>query len=171
MKRPLPRTIRISAMILVTALLVLNGCSGSDEVDPVIPQPYPEPLAVTDLAAIGGTGGSVTLAWTSPRYANKATIRYDLRYIAYGSEAADWDTWTVAHAPDSDPGPGQYHRHVVTGVTSGQVYAFGLKASTDGVDWTEVSNIAVATAALVFDTTPPAAVTGLFLYKGTPLRN
>jgi hypothetical protein len=152
----------------VTAALVLSGCSSNDEADPVGPQPDPTPLTVVDLAAIGGTGASITLAWTSPQYADKATIRYDLRHIAYGSENADWDTWTVTTAPVSDSGPGQEHRHVVTGVTSGQVYAFGLKASTDGVEWTEVSNIAVATAAIVFDTTPPAAVAGLFLYKSTP---
>jgi hypothetical protein len=168
MIRHLPRTIFCLVMILVTATLVLNGCFSSDDTDPVIPEPARSPLAVVDLAAVGGTGGSVTLAWTSPQYADKATIRYDLRHIAYGSEDADWDTWTLTHNPASDTGPGQEHRHVVTSLTSGQVYAFGLKASTDGVEWTEVSNIAVATSALVFDTTPPATVTGLFVYKSTP---
>lgn len=168
MSRHLPCTIWSLVLIFVTATMVLTSCSSSDETDPGNPAPTGPLQAVSDLEAIGGTGASVTLAWTSPRFGNKATIRYDLRYIAFGSEDADWDTWTVATAPVSDTGSGQAHTHVVTGVTSGDVYAFGLKASTNGVDWTEVSNLTVATAALVFDTTPPAAVTRLFLYKGSP---
>ena len=75
------------------------------------------------------------LRWlTSPRYVDKATIRYDLRYTVFGSEGADWGAWTVVSAPQSDSAPGQEHRHVVTSLTSGQAHAFGRKASTDG--WT-----------------------------------
>ena len=55
---------------------------------------------------------------------------------------------------------------MVTTLPTGEVYAFGLKASTDGVQWTEISNITVATVALVFDTTPPAPITGLFQFRG-----
>ena len=155
-------------MLLAIATVMLNACSSSEEADPVGPGTPPALLPITDLAAVGGTGGSVTLAWTSPRYVDKATIRYDLRYTVFGSEGADWGAWTVVSAPQSDSAPGQEHRHVVTSLTSGQVYAFGLKASTDGVQWTEISNITVATAALVFDTTPPAPITNLFVYRGEP---
>jgi hypothetical protein len=163
-----PRPTISLLMLLTIAVLILNACSSSDDTDPVGPAPNPTPLQITDLAAIGGTGASITLAWTSPHYVEKATIRYDLRYIDYGSESADWGAWTVVRAPESDSGPGQEHRHVVTSLPSGQVYSFGLKASIDGVSWTEISNITVATVGLIFDTTPPAPITGLFLYRACP---
>jgi hypothetical protein len=56
MIRHLPRTIFCLVMILVTATLVLNGCFSSDDTDPVIPEPARSPLAVVDLATVGGTG-------------------------------------------------------------------------------------------------------------------
>lgn len=157
-----------SVFFLMTIALLLVACSSSDEGEIVDPGPDPDPLAVTDLAVLAGSANSITLTWTSPPYADKASIRYDLRYIAYGSENADWDTWTVAAAPTVDSGPGQTHTHVVSGLTADQVYVFGLKASTDGVEWTHVSNTVVATAAVVHDTTPPGAITGLFRYQSTP---
>ena len=55
---------------------------------------------------------------------------------------------------------------MVTSLPTGATYSFGLKASTDGAQWTEISNITVATVSLVYDTTPPAPITGLFLYQG-----
>ncbi len=82
-------------ILLATAAGMLNACSSSEDADPVGPGTPPPPLAITDLAVIAGTSASITLAWTSPQYADKATIRYDLRYIAFGSESQDWGTWTV----------------------------------------------------------------------------
>ena len=146
-------------MLLTMAALSLNACSSSEDTDPVGPGPTPTPLAISDLAVVGGTAASITLAWTSPQYADKATIRYDLRYIGYGFESTDWDVWTVVSAPQTDSDPGQDHQHVVTSLPTGQVFSFGLKASTDGVQWTEISNITVATVSLIFDTTPPAPIT------------
>jgi hypothetical protein len=154
-------------LILLTAALSLNACSSSDETDPGPPPPPPDPLAIDDLTATAGTASTVTLAWTSPELSDKITIRYDLRHIAFGSEGADWDSWTVAAAPEPDTAPGRARTYEVPGLASGQVYAFGMKASTDGTEWSGISNLVVATAAPVFDTTAPAAVTGLFLYKST----
>ena len=166
MNRHLSRPFWCLLLILLTAVLFMNACSSSDEADPG-PPPPPPPLMIDDLTATAGTASSVTLAWTSPELSAKTTIQYDLRHIAYGSEGADWDGWTVAAAPESDTAPGQTRTHEVTGLGSGQVYAFGMKASTDGAEWSGISNLVVATSAPVFDTTAPAAVTGLFLYKST----
>jgi hypothetical protein len=157
-----------SFLVFVLSTLTLGACSSSDDGEIVEPGPPPEPLAVDDLRAISGNPSTITLAWTSPQYADKATIRYDLRHIAYGSEDDDWDSWTVVRAPDSDSGPGQARTYVVSGLSENQVYAFGLKVSTNGVDWTDISNVAVATAAVGFDTTPPGEITRMFLYKSTP---
>lgn len=162
----MPPAILCRLVLLTIAALSLTACSSSEDTDPVGPAPVPTPLAITDLNVVGGTAASITLAWTSPQYVDKATIRYDLRYIPFGSESMDWDSWTVAAAPQSDSASGQDHRHVVTSLPTGATYSFGLKASTDGAQWTEISNITVATVSLIYDTTPPAPITGLFMYQG-----
>jgi len=167
MNRPILRPAWSSLLFLVCTALFLGACSSSEETDPGPPPPTPTPLVISDLTATAGTASTVTLTWTSPELADKATIQYDLRHIAYGSEGADWDSWTVAAAPGSDTESGRPRTYEVGGLASGQAYVFGMTASTDGTEWSAASNITVATAAPVFDTTPPAAVTGLFLYQGT----
>ncbi len=163
MTRPTSRALVILAVIT----LLLTACSSSEDTDPGPPPPPQNPMMVDDLAATAGSATSVTLGWTSPGLTDKATIQYDLRYIAFGSEGAPWDSWTVAAPPASDTESGQSRTHEVTGLTSGQVYAFRMTASTDGTEWSEASNITVATAAPDFDTTPPAAVINLIQTRGT----
>ena len=167
MNRPHLRHLWCSLLLIAATALLLNACSSSDEADPGPPPPPKDPLPINDLTATAGTATSVTLAWTSPPLADKATIQYDLRHIAYGSEGAPWDSWTVAAPPESDTSSGQARTLEVPGLTSGQVYAFRMTASTDGTDWSEASNTVVATAAPDFDSTPPAAVTGLFINQNT----
>ena len=151
----------------LAAALFLTGCGSSDETAPAVPA-NPVPLAIEDLNAVGATSSSVTLAWTSPRFPDKSATRYDLRYIAYGSEDAAWDTWTVAAAPEPDAEPGRSRTHMVTGLEAGRVYAFSMRAGTDGIEWSDASGVAVATAAPEWDTTAPAAIKGLLLYRSTP---
>lgn len=161
------RTSRYLILNLLTIVLLLTGCSSSEEADPVTPPPTPVPLVINDLVAVQGTSASITLGWTSPQLSNKVIIQYDVRYIAYGSEDSDWDTWTVGNPPQSDTTSGINKTHTVIGLTLDQVYVFRVAASTDGVEWAAPSNMVAATAAQVIDTTPPAPVTNLFLYKST----
>ncbi|MEN8008048.1 MAG: right-handed parallel beta-helix repeat-containing protein [Candidatus Krumholzibacteriota bacterium] len=154
-------------LISATAALLLSACSSGDETDPGPPPPPKKPLMIDDLAATAGTATSVTLTWTSPALADKAAIRYDLRYLPFGSENDPWDTWVGAAPPTEDASSGQTHTHEVTGLTSGHAYVFRMTASTDGVEWSEASNLVVATAAPDFDTTPPAAITGVILNSST----
>ena len=90
----MPPAILCRLVLLTIAALSLTACSSSEDTDPVGPAPVPTPLAITDLNVVGGTAASITLAWTSPQYVDKATIRYDLRYIAFGSES-----WTGTRGP------------------------------------------------------------------------
>jgi hypothetical protein len=135
---------RHSTLCLLVVLLTLSACSSSDDTDPGPPVPTPTPLMVDDLTAIAGGKTSVMLAWTSPGFPDKIAIRYDLRYIAQGSENADWDSWTVATPPPPDTESGQARTHEVTGFEPSQAFAFAMKASTDGTDWSELSNVASA---------------------------
>ena len=139
-------TSRHVILIPLALALLMSGCSSSEEADPGPPVPTPLPLVINDLTAIAGTATSVTLGWTSPGLSDKTTIRYDVRYIAYGSEESDWDTWTVAPAPESDTSSGLNKTHTVMNLTSSQVFVFRMAASTDGVEWSIPSNFVVATA-------------------------
>jgi hypothetical protein len=156
-----------SLILLVAMTLLLPACSGSDDEDPVAPAPAGDPLKIEDLHAVSATGISLTLGWTSPELADKANIRYDLRYIPLGSEHLEWDRWTVANQPSSDTAPGKERTHEVIRLSSKKVYVFRMIATTDGEVWSEFSNSAVATVAPQHDTTPPAAVKDLFRYRST----
>lgn len=154
-------------LILVAIAVLLTACSSSDDPDPGPPPTPKMPLMITDLGVVKATGISLTLGWTSPNLVDKASIRYDLRHIAYGAEHLDWDQWTVAPPPQSDTASGTARTHEVVDLESGEVYVFRMIATTDGVDWSGFSNLAVATVGRIHDTTAPAAVTDLFRYKST----
>jgi len=149
-------------------LVTLIGCGGSD--DPTGPVEYPQ--LVDDLEAVAGSANSVTLRWTVPAKRAETPVpnqvsHYDLRYTTFAQAATDWSGWSEAQ---QEPGPqmaGLEDTYVVTGLDAGEVYAFRLTTSYDGTNWSDPSNTTVATAAEVFDTTPPAAITDLTIWSAT----
>lgn len=157
--------------ILICLVALLSGCSGDGEDPPGVAIPPLEgtPVAVTDLAATGGGSGTVDLAWTSPDLVAKAGgLQYELRYTLDDFLDTAPGTWVVAPAPDSDTGSQVAHLHTVAGLSSGEVYVFVLRATTDGSTWSDFSNLVVATAAEQWDTTAPAMITDLSYWSGTP---
>lgn len=160
------------AMFCMIVMTLLVSCSGGDDggSDPVLPLLTGDPEAVDDLAVVGGAAGSVTLAWTSPRLVEKSTggISYDLRYTLLALAGTPQLNWAVAGAPAADAGPGIAHRHTVTGLQSGQVYIFALRAATDGVSWSPFADPAVATAAPQWDTTAPDTISDLRFESSEP---
>jgi hypothetical protein len=149
------------------ALAALSGCGGEDSTSPGS-EPG-APLAVTDLRAVSATTTTITLRWTAPAGPGGAgdATSYDLRHIPLGQEGAEWQGWTAVSGLPAPAASGSEQQTTVTGLSAGQVYAFSLRATAGGA-WSDLSNIAVATADPGLDTTPPAAVTSALLWWRRP---
>jgi hypothetical protein len=93
-------------------------------------------------------GACVTLTWTAPGddgYSGIAT-KYDIRYLSIPISEANWDyAYSVGWLPS--PGvAGSRQACLVTGLVSGTTYYFALRTADEKDNWSEISNIAYATA-------------------------
>lgn len=163
MFRRIPDRSLVLGLALLFLALLAGACSDEDPAGP--PAPLPPAAAVTDLRAVGGSTGSVTLAWTVPVLLEKSgpAIRYDLRHMALGGEDAAWEDWDPAPIAVTDTTPGAERRFTVTGLEPNATYAFRVACGTDGRRWSEPSNLVVGTANGSLDTTRPAPVRDLRL--------
>ena len=153
-------------LLLFSGLSWIAACSSGDgNGGGSIGQPGPVPAAIADLAAIAGTDTSVTLAWTAPAAATKAAnpLTYELRCTELANAASDPAGW---HS-EVFPAAAENSSHTMGGLTAGTAYVFSLGASYDGVEWSAPSNLVVATAAGIFDTTPPASIRDLRQWGGS----
>jgi len=90
----------------------------------------------------------LTLTWTAPGDDGRTGIatRYDIRYSTSPLSMDNWDqaypvSWVARPKP-----AGSSEACLVTGLVSGTVYYFGLRSVDEQDNWSEISNIAVATA-------------------------
>ncbi len=90
----------------------------------------------------------VTLDWTAPGddgYSGVAT-RYDIRYSTYPLSKDNWDQAYPVDRVSRPGAAGAREACLVSGLVSGTVYYFGLRTVDEQDNWSEISNIAVATA-------------------------
>lgn len=118
------------------------------------------PAAVYDLSAAADES-SILLTWTAPGDDGDqgSASLYELRYATTPITA---DTWSSATTLGNLPTPlpaGTMQEYSVTGLTPGQLFYFALKAYDDANNASPLSNL--VNAAILTDTTPPAAVTDL----------
>jgi hypothetical protein len=119
------------------------------------------PGRVEDLAGTIGSPTSVALSWTMPGddgFTGSAT-RYEIRV---SSEAIDESTWENARSIDSLPAPppgGAMASFLVGGLANDSTYYFALRAADNALNWSPVSNVAVAGP--LIDDVPPSRVVNL----------
>lgn len=155
------RATSVTILLGGLGLLLGIGCGGNGTTDP--PPDNTPPATVSDLTATAGSNSSVTLAWTAPgddENSGRASA-YDLRYTAYPPAKLDWEQWTPVTDVPAPAASGTAEIFTVTSLTAGATYAFGLRSVDEAAHWSVTSNVTVATAAEVFDTTAPGAVTDL----------
>ena len=158
----------VHRLALLLPLILLFGCSGDDDPVAVVPSgPTPEP--VTDLIAVAGAAGSLTLAWSSPQLPGDltGTISYEMRHCAPGNEDGPFEAWTGVAAPTGDTESGVSRQHQINGLTAGATYLLRLRSRVGTGAWSPVSNTVVATAATQHDRTRPAPVTEFRQWAGT----
>ncbi|NIM51749.1 MAG: CxxxxCH/CxxCH domain-containing protein, partial [Gemmatimonadales bacterium] len=135
------------------------------------------PAAVSDLAAATGGAGEINLTWTAvgDDNATGTASSYDIRYRT-DAEVSEGN-WATATAVDGEPAPqasGNPESMIVTGLTEGQLYYFGMKVSdevpnTSAIDTSSPRPSATAgVSAPVGDTTPPSVGSLLVDGSGSP---
>jgi hypothetical protein len=124
------------------------------------------PAAVTDLATSSPTATSITLTWTAPGDdGNVGTAKmYDVRYSK--SPITGEASWNAATQCAGEPLPqpaGLKETFIVWGLSSSTTYHFAMKTAGEVDPWSGLSNDAVGTTSS--DSTPPSAVTNLFIFS------
>ncbi|MCP4571796.1 MAG: hypothetical protein GY838_05535 [bacterium] len=153
----------LAAAVCATGLAACSG-DGSSPTDPVADQ---LPAAVADLRIIAGEDGALTLAWTSPVSPGGKSVTYELRRTTWDQVGAPFSSWTALVAPGGDDTAGNEREHRVAGLTAGETYAFGLRASAKPDVWSATSNYAVGAAAPDHDRIRPGPVTRLSMWAAT----
>jgi formylglycine-generating enzyme required for sulfatase activity len=133
-----------SAMILlfaVGALLLLPHCS--QDASTVVEPSDTTPPSVTTLRMDTVTPSSVAFSWRAPGddLLFGTAGRYELRYATF---PLDPQNFTQGTAAAGLPKPGEARSaqdFTVTGLTPGQTYFFGLRASDEASNWSPVSAI------------------------------
>lgn len=139
------RRIATAGMIVALALVLACGSDKStdiDDDDDIIPAP----AAIADLRVVDSTRLTLTLAWTVPHAdaGHGAAAWYDLRMSTSAINEATWSSATpIEPMPSAKPG-GSTETILVSGLTSGTCYYFGLKCCTSGAMWSPLSNSASA---------------------------
>jgi hypothetical protein len=159
---------RISIAVLIT--LILISCGGEDGSpvgsDPPDDDPLPDtiaPATVTDLDLRAPTRYSLALVWKSPGddgYAGTAA-QYDIRFSDAVINDGNWDQATPVGAGDvpSPKAGGQIETCVVTGLESGAMYYFALKASDEAGNQSGLSNC--ANERTLYENVPPSDIIDL----------
>ena len=102
------------------------------------------PATVADLAVAAVSSDTITLAWTAPGddLASGTATSYDLRYATAGPVAsdADFDNAAQAHGEPAPQLAGSAETFILTGLTPGTTYFFGIKATDDAGNVSGLSN-------------------------------
>ena len=106
------------------------------------------PAAVDDLAA-ASAGGGVSLTWTAPGDdADEGVAKlYDIRWSAAPIDAGNFDTATpVAPDPPRPWAAGIVQETTVSAMLPGELRYFAMRTMDHAGNWSEISNVASATA-------------------------
>jgi hypothetical protein len=158
----------IKALALAGFGLASGGCGGDDG-GPTSTGDIIRPHPVQDLTAIAGAASTVTLAFTASGDdgdVGQAAL-YEMRYARYPADPERWNTWQrlqPAQAPRSGGSPDTV---TVGNLVADAAYAFRLRCADEAGNWSEPSNVAIASACEQLDTTAPAPVTDLQLWSST----
>ena len=113
-----------------------------DWIDDTIP-----PVAVANLNVTAVTDTSVTLTWTAPGGDGLfgTAYQYDLRYATDSATLVDWVSAAQVTGVEAPHLGGTPETTTVLGLDVDITYYFGLKTRDNSDNWSEPSNIAVAT--------------------------
>ncbi|MFW9949284.1 MAG: hypothetical protein ACFFKA_04055, partial [Candidatus Thorarchaeota archaeon] len=108
-----------------------------------IPDTFP-PAAINDLFALNFTLDSITLTWTAPGDDNNLgnAFLYDIRY---STEPINEENWDETIRCEGEPLPelaGNTQIYMISGLTLGTTYYFGIKSSDEEQNLSDLSNIA-----------------------------
>ncbi len=121
------------------------------------------PAAITTLSKYATSSSAITLTWTA--VGDNGTVgtatKYVIKYSTAAITSANWDQATTFATPPTPGIAGTVEYAMITGLTAGQTYYFGVKALDEAGLFGAISNIINAQTSLVVDTTPPAAITSL----------
>ena len=115
------------------------------------------PSAVNNLNVSGTTTSTVTLSWSASGDdgISGTAASYDIRYNTQIITDSNWDTSTQISIEPMPSSAGTTESMTVSGLTSGRIYYFAMKASDEVPNTSVLSNVASGTTATVPDTTPP----------------
>lgn len=127
------KVVFIVVIIATTGCLAVNGALAADAIPPSV---------ITDLGTSQTSSTSITLIWTAPgNDGDQGTATgYELRYFTTGPLTDQtWSLGTVVTGVPSPQAAGSSESFLVTGLTAGTRYWFGIR-TTDGTNWSEISN-------------------------------
>ena len=119
------------------------------------------PAAITDLEVTAVTEQSIALAWTAPGDNGDVGIAQEYELRVRAGEEFEWRrAATVTNVPQPDSA-GKRESMMVSGVASDTPYSFAVKASDEEDNWSELSNVVVATTLISTDSVPPSTISDL----------
>jgi chitodextrinase len=121
------------------------------------------PAAITSLTASGATQSSVLLSWTSTGDdgVTGTSTSYDIRYSTSLITSANWAS---AAQVSGEPVPlvaGTAQSMTVPGLSPSTTYYFGIKATDESGNISDLSNIVTDATLAVTDSIAPSAITNL----------
>lgn len=104
-------------------------------------------LYIADVSILNVTTSSILLKWTSPgneSFGNKAK-EYDIRFYKSQIDTSNWDLATKAQNPPIPQIAGSFQYSRVESLNVNTSYFIAMKASDDGANWSDISNVVSAT--------------------------
>lgn len=132
----------LAILSFIALQLALPGCGGNKTTAPG-PTDTTPPAAVTDLAVVSATSGSLTLGWTAPGDdgGTGTATQYDIRYSISAITAANWAAATAVAGEPAPRAAGQPETFTVPGLSCDVTYHFALKTQDEVAgQWSGLSN-------------------------------
>jgi hypothetical protein len=119
------------------------------------------PVAVGSLLAVNVTGTSASLQWAAPADLPNlgSAAQYDLRQSTSPLNDGNFASATAVGGLPAPRAPGAFQSVVVSGLTPGSTYYFGLRSRDVSGNWSTISNVVNIVASS--DVIPPAPINDL----------